>query len=194
MVLNFPGPYEVEITYVTNGRPHKLRISCSTVGTPTPGDAPSSITLGTRNSVGAALDTSVLAFVNVLKTQLATADSFTGYDFWKYAPTSFERTFITSGTLAVSGTAVVSSVVAQQNTYTFRTQEGGIFRLILLESVHGGDNRVVYASLTANQKLIVDNILAAGSWQLARDTSYPIVFLRQSNGQNEAVWRKIYRS
>lgn len=193
MVQNFPGPYEVEITYTENGLSHKHRVSFDCVSAPTPGDAPSAITVVTRDSVGAPLDTSVLAYVNVLKALYASTASFVSYDVWKYEPLTYTRSYITSGSLNVAGTNVLAFAAAQQITFTLRTSEGGIMRVVLLQPAVGGDVQEVYADMSGAQKAVVDHLLGTASWILAKDTSWPIVSMRLSRGQNEKIWRKLYR-
>lgn len=198
MALNYPGPYEIEITYeVTSGGStlaHKQRLNVNVQGTPTPGTPATSITLQTRDGVGIALPTAVTAYAELMRALYNGAGvSLTLYEFYQYAPNSFDRTFITTQPIALVGTNPSGIQLAKQQTLSFKTQEGGSMFLVYLESSSGFTGIDPSPVSDVGYQSMANFVLQADSWILARDTSYPIAFRRQLGGQNEAVFRKRHR-
>jgi len=197
---NFPGPYQLE--YTLNGftnptRSHVIRVNCACVGTPNIGDDPSAITLQTAGGAGASLATSANLLWDFIRLSYNLGISCPGYTLWKFTPGSYVRTFISAGTLTNPlGTSGYNLTIAHQVTLTFRSAAGGILRLVLLETVNTGDQRsslVASSTGTSIQKLAF-YVLSADSVVLAADDGFPIKAERDSRGQNEAVWRQVYRS
>lgn len=194
MAQNFPGPYAVEIEYDVDDVSHKMTLNCDVTGSPAPGDIPSSISLVTRDGVGAQLDLAVNAFAALWMPNLNNANSTRAYTLWKYTPLSTERQFITTDTLTVSGGASGGTVLAHQSTLTFRTQEGNGMRIVILEDALTFNTRSPLASPdVTNYNALRDFIVSDSNWVLARDTSYPIAALNLTGGQNERVFKVRYR-
>ena len=82
---------------------------------------------------------------------------------------------------------------SQQTTYTFRSNQGGRFRLITLETTGAFTAQVGYASLSPDRQAIIDFVLSNGAWMIARDNGYGAGFLRYSETQNEAVYKARWR-
>lgn len=190
---NFPGPYEVEIKYTTSGRQHTQRLNTNIDIPPSIGADPTTITLQTRDGVGVILDVAVKAFVNTIKVWFHSSTTFDSYNLYLHPGGASPRVFYATGALGIAGTSAVATNPAHQQTYTFKTLEGGVMKIILLESGFAGQTRVPYASLGAGEQAFMDSVVAGSNWILARDSSYPIIALNGVGGQNEVVWRKIYR-
>ena len=193
MAENFPGPYEIELFYTIQGKTHIQRLNVDVQSAPAVGDAPTSITLETRDAAGIALNVAVTAWVNLHKVGYKSDCTFNSYNFWRYDALSYVRTWITSGVVGVAGTATPANLLASQVTYTFRTLEGNVMRIVLLEGVDLGNTRIPYASLTGYTKAIMDYVVASNTWVLGRDTSYPVAQLNLVGGQNEKVFKSRYR-
>jgi hypothetical protein len=195
MPTNFTGPYSVEIEYIVDGFTHKQNISCDVQGTPSIGDLPSTVTLETRDLVGLNLETAVDDYLTPVLQFFNTTVDFVGFTLWKYIPLSEQRTFITAGALVLSGLSATATEPAHQMTMSYRTQEGGIFKHVLLETIFS-DNELSSLAANANPDVvtIVAQITGSGNWQLAKDTSYPIAPLHISFGENERVFKKRFRS
>lgn len=193
MAVNFPGPFEIEMTYTVGTLQHTQRINCDVQGSVSPGDPLSGITLETRDSVGLAVLTAVDEWADLIAARLNTGDTVDGFNFWEYAVGTFDRTFINAGTIAKAGTQAGASVESHQMTMTFRTLEGNSMKIIILESVETSKDRIPYASLGATTKAIMDYVAASDTWLLARDTSYPIASLNGVGGENEAVFKIHHR-
>lgn len=204
MALNYPGPLEVRLFYTTTSitsQPitHTMRLNC--IPTPAsviePGTPPEDIGLTLRNAaLPAQLDVAVTDWVNILAPIFDADDTvFDFYEVWAYEPQSFDGTFITTANLGVPGTNSGAGVgtAAGQDIYVFRTQEGGIMKINLMESKSGVGASNGYSQLAGPTLALVDYVLSNNNWIVARDTSYPIAFKRRFPGQNEALFKRRYR-
>ena len=105
------------------------------------------------------------------------------------------KDFISTGTVTnplASGAAIN---IAWQLTQTYRSANGGILKLVLLETNLGGNVRqtlVANPAGNASQKLAA-YVMSADNVILARDDAYPVNPLRDSRGENETIFRLINR-
>jgi|SRR5688572_3315443 len=200
MAINFPGPYEVEYAYTVPvggvTLAHVLRANCTAVGTPVIGSDPADVDLMTISGTPADLQTCADDFWDFLRPLIHSTVSCTGFTLWKYITGTFERTFVTSGSVAnPAGFAAVAPVAASMAKHTYRTAAGGIMGHVLLESSVDSDAQFDYAALDVGNpnKDIMDYVVSGSGWLLARDDSFPIVPLRVSFGENEATWKTRFR-
>lgn len=193
MAINFPGPYTVELKYTTEGLQHSMQLNCDVDGDPVIGTVPTAINLLQRDATTIQLDVAVDTLLTQLLPQFSDESTFDEYILYKNVPESTEKTFITAGVLGDAGTSLTATEFAHQSTYTFRTQEGGVMRLVLLEDANQVKVRTPYGELGAAAQALMDYITGLTNWILARDTSYPIVPMARTGGENEAVFRKRYR-
>lgn len=196
MAINFPGPYELRFFYEVDGLAHQHRHSLDVPVDPAPGTPFLNIESISRLGNPVQLDT----WVDSVWTELApiyntTSSSFGIVELWKYTAGTFDAQFISAYNSAVTPSSPTQHIPAQQATFTFRTIEGGIFKVQLMESVLAGNGVNTYPIGGANYDDIFELFTNGGlSPALGRDTSYPFAALRVSLGPNEAVWRKRYRS
>lgn len=193
MANNIPGPYQIEISYTVDTVVHKQRLNVEVSGTPAVGADPSTVDLEMRNTNTLLMDAAVDAWCTLLADRFAPTASFDSYILWKIDQDTEERSYVTSDVIAIVGVSGSATNLAHQNTLTFRTFEGGVMRIVLLEPVGTSLVRVPYSSVGAGVKAIMDFVFSDVNWILARDTSYPIAPLNSVSGQNEAVFRKRYR-
>lgn len=197
-MANYPGPFEIEylITGFTGpAREHVLRVSVAALGSPSPGTLPSAIDIQKKGGSSAKLDVVANQFWEFIRPFYATGISCSGYQFWRYVPMTFGKDFISTGAVTNPAGTGAAIIPAQQVTQTYRAANGGILKIVLLEPNLGGDTRVTLvpnAGGTTSQRLAA-YVLSADSILLARDDSYPINALRESRGQNERIWREIFR-
>jgi len=199
MALNFPGPFEVRIFYQTNETPaaiaaHVLRLSCNMSIEGDPGDPFSEwIPYQKNGSAVSSLDTHVDALMAVVRPFYVAAVDFVGAELWEYAPGTFDAVYRASYTLGLAGTGAGTTQVAGQLVTTFRTVNGGIFKIDLR-----GTNIAAGATqsfpIGAGVATNLANYLVGGTtiWW-ARDNSYPLVPLKYMPGQNEKAWRVAFR-
>ncbi len=193
MVDNFPGPYEIEMFYTVGGLQHTQRLNCFVDGSPPPGTPIVNISLNQRDFTLINVDTAVLAWVALIENLFNDTVTFDNYNVWQYTPLTYIKTFIAANTIGLPGTHVNPSNLAHQMTMTHRTIEGGILRIVLLESISQENTRVPYASAPADVQAVMDYVTRPNSWILARDTSYAIANLNYSTGENEAIFKERYR-
>lgn len=194
-MANFPGEYQVEITYIVGILEHKMSLNCDVSGGfVVPGTDPVNIDLLTKGGNSVQLAIAVPAFVNLLKKLWSSDCSFVDYTFWRYDVGTYDRNFIATGSLGIDGDDPGSNTVAHQQTLTFRTVGGGIMKLVLLESIFSTNlKQSLPASTSPDTVAVRDFILSDGNWVIARDNTYPVAALRLLGGQNEKLFRKRYR-
>jgi hypothetical protein len=194
MALNYPGPYEVRINYVVASRPHQQRLNVRIDGTPVAGvDDFTTIDALRRDDAPFALDAEVDAWVDLIKVFLPSAGGdIVNAELWKYTPDSFDADFVAAYDISVAGTNGSANTPASQLIWTFRTQEGGIMKVILMD-VSTTPGLPVTPPYTGSTLALANAIVNGTSPWLARDTSYAIANIAMYPGQNEALFKKIYR-
>jgi hypothetical protein len=201
MATNFPGPYSVEYKYaVSNGVQtlvHSLELSCAVIGNPAVGSVPGSIAVQTKSGASLALLTAVNDVWNIIRTGLnLTVATSQGWTLWKYQPNTLAKDFISAGTVTnPGGTASGQAIVAGQQKLTFRSANGGIMQVNLLEGAIAGTavTPLVPAGTGAWHVVLASYLLSSSGWVIARDDSYPVAALNVAFGQNEAVFNKRFR-
>lgn len=199
MAINFPGPYEVRIFYtVTTGisvHTHVQRLNVRVDGTPAPGTPMADIDFLRRDNLPFAADAEIDAWVALILPRWAVhaSNGVSHAELWKYEPDSFDSSFISTYDISAPSTGSGTTLIAGQEIYTFRTEEGGIMKVNFMQSVQAQGAPQVYSALNAGQKAIVDAIRNGTVPWLARDTSYPFSFIRMYPGSNEALFKKIFR-
>lgn len=195
MADNFPGPYQMRVFYAVQGRSHVQNINCDVIGTPAIGTAFADITLVTKDAVGIAADTAVDEWVDLIDGRLATVDAVINRaELWKYTDLTDLSTFVSSYSIGVAGANGIATKPASELIMTFRTQEGGIMRIVIEESTAVVGAKQPYPPSDAGDQAIMDYVVASDTWMLAKDTSYPVVALNFLPGQNERAFKKLYRS
>lgn len=199
MVDNFPGPYELRFRYDTVVSAvtlqHQQRLNLALTADPNPGDAFNNIQAITRGGIATPdLQAACGAWLTLLAQRFHTSTTFGIVELWKYTPLTYLAQFISAYTPAVAaGVSTDPTTVAQQETFTSRTVEGGIHRIQLMESVATVQIRTAYPTLNADIDAIFDFVASSINWILARDTSYPFASLNHLGGQNEKLFRIRFR-
>lgn len=194
MAINFPGPYGVEIGYTVNGLQHKMNLNCDVTNSPNNGDAFSTINVAQNNGVDTQLDGAVDLLLGLIDGFFHTSDTFDYADLYIYTASSFERTLVSSYTPSITaGASANSTEEASQAIYTFRTLEGGIARLVLMEPNFRDNSQLSYNALGASHQALADYVTGTTGWIIGRDTSRIWSFIRRSSGGNEKTFRQRYR-
>lgn len=199
MVQNFPGPYELRMSYSTGIATvfltHTSRYNLDLTAVPTPGDSFTNINVKTRGGILTPdLATVVEAWLALVAPRHNILSTFGALELWSYAPLSFDATFVSAySPTIVAGTSVTNAVVAGMETYTLRTTEGGILRLVGIETTVGTNAKIPYPTTTPSVDAIFDFVKGTSNWILGRDTSYPFAALNFLGGQNEKTFRQRFR-
>jgi hypothetical protein len=203
MARNWPGPYSVEYKYVISSggvsMEHSLELNCAVIGSPAVGAVPGSIAVQTKSGASLALLTAVNDVWNIFRSGLGGSGvaTGTGWTLWKYVPNSLAKDFITAGSMTNPlGSAAGQAVVAGQEKLTFRTANGGILQVNMLEGNTGGTAIIplIPAGTGAWSVVMASYLLSSSGWVIARDDSFPVAALNRALGQNEAVFNKRYRN
>lgn len=203
MALNYPGPFEARIFYTTSVTPggaiqHVMKLNFThPVGqTIAPGQSFGTIGVQIRSGIPVTLAAAVDGLVTVLQPLYSqTQATFDFAECWAYEPESFDATFISAYAIGLPGTNTSPNNVhaAGHDIWVFRTQEGGIMKLNLMENASGLALPQTYADLGGVTLAIADYFLSSNIWTLARDTSYPIALKGRFPGENEALFKRRYR-
>lgn len=195
MAINYPGPLQMRIFYSVSSVEHQLQLNCIPAVTPEVGDLFNEINLVGRNGTNYLASTVLGQLLTVLEPLFSlTETSFDRAELWAYAPGTFDATYISSNDISDAGSSGTAPVPAGQQIFTFRTQEGGVMRLTLMEGTEAPGQSQGYASMSAlNQALVTHVNRPEGVW-VGRDTSYPVAFMKHHPGTNEAVFKRRYRS
>jgi len=192
------GQYLLEYSlsgFVTPTRSHVVRLWVMPTGSPAIGTPATSVTIQKLGGATANLQVVADQAWSYLRLQWPASIQATGFSLWKYV-TENSKDYISGGSLAAPAGTGGGVTLAGQCTLTFRHALGGIGKIVLIESANAGDTQLASlanAAGTAAQKLTA-YLMSSDSPMVALDNSFPITPLRDSRGQNEAIWRKIYRS
>lgn len=203
MAINYPGPFEIRIAYteVSLASPtiqHLQRLNISLVGTPAQGDVFGNYDINDKDGATTTdLATLVEDYLAVFNALFNSTMDIDGVELWKYpVAQSFDSVFWSSYTpTANAGTGTGTPASAGQDIYVFRSAEGGIMKLSLMDSLQTPGVPQAYGALAATPKALVDFVLDGDGVNyaapfLARDTSYPFAFKQRFPGRNEALWKK----
>lgn len=199
MVENLPGPYEIEFTltgWLSPARDHVIRMSVAVTGLPPAGTLPTAIDVQKMGGATAKLNVVADQIWSFIRLSYHVAISVTGYTLWKYVPGTLAKDFISAGALTTpTGSSASTPTIAHQTTQTYRSANGGVIKIVLLESSNVGETRITLipnAAGTPSQRL-ASYIMSSDNVVLARDDSYPVAALRDARGQNEKIWRLVFR-
>jgi hypothetical protein len=195
MPSNFPGPYGLEFVYTANGLTHTQNFNIDVDGSPQPGVNFNTVLAVTNDNSLRDLDDVVndwsIVWQDLYKPSQDTLDSVT---LWEYTPLTFDRRFIASKTLAIPGTeTLIPTTDAGQAIFTFRTVEGGVMKVSLMQPTIEPGPPLGAAGLTQRQTALVNLLLGPNGVFIGRDTSRLVSFLRLLPGRNEALFKRLYR-
>jgi len=157
-------------------------------GTPSAGTSPN-LRTHVDGSVGFA--TYIGGLVDLIKPLFGSTETFDDAEVW-YQPTpDSDPIWIFTTSLGVAGTNTAEAVVASESVMTFRTSNGGLFRLYLMETC-----RPVNASLSPSQMSSAETALAnaltgTASSIYGRDDGKPVVVLSLKTKFNDVLRRKL---
>jgi len=137
-----------------------------------------------------------LAWVALMAPLYKSDANFAYAELWKYTDGTFISNFVSAYDISDIGTSGNNTVLAGQEVYVFRTSEGGIMKVNLMETITNFSFKKTAANLTASQADLVAYVIdtALGNYFMGRDTSYPFAFVAMYPGQNEAIFKKRYRA
>ena len=199
MTENFPGPYELRLFYTVDVSPggpltHEARNSLNLETDPDVGDAFADINCVLRGGGTEDLETMLDRWVNVFEDFYDSGDTTIDYcELWKYTPGTYQAQWISTEALNQAGTATTGNRAAAESIITFRTTNGGIFKIAWQDSIAGPSPPVVYADTNQVTKDVIDFYTHPTTAPfIARDNGWPAVSLKIFSGQNEHIFKIRY--
>lgn len=140
------------------------------------------------------VDDAVNDFVDVLKALMGTDTTFVDYVLFQYATPTSKGVPVSSQPINKVGTGGITSWrKAVQQTWTWRTDEFGIFKMVLLDVPSGGSfDKITSTDGDARQAALNAYVTAPVTWLAGRDGGRPNTFLQASVTLNEKL-RRSYR-
>lgn len=194
MAVNFAGPYQLRLRYGVNGDDHTVKFNVDVDGQPTSYVAWNTINLIAKDTTLLDLPTWSAAFRNAIGAMLPTSWETGTFELYRIAPNSNDATFISSDSTIFTGQRAITAIPDSQTTLTFRTQEGGIAKVVMLGVATDITSRGSLANPPSHYADIVTMMTESNSPILGRDTSPIVTSMNWLLTQNERLYKKLYRS
>jgi hypothetical protein len=195
-MLNYPGPYQLRLYYTCDPGgdgplDHVLALNLALAGTPEPGTAFADINVIARVVADHPLSTVTDELVAYLRELASLADStFTHAELWVYEALSFNADFVSTYNINLAGIVVQDGEASAQDIYVFRTWEGNLMKMYTQEFCSTPGPSITYPNLAQVTQDLVDFFIDDNhSFFLARDTSYPLAFLKLHPGSSESIFK-----
>jgi len=199
MTLNFPGPDEVRIFYTTAVSSvvltHSQRFSCTINNDPDVGDPFSAIDLVLPNLTTITAQAAVDNWVADMKTIYNSGAShvITLAEMWRYAPESYDASFLSAYTINVAGTSGSATQDSAESIVTMRTAGGGIWKAYFMESIITPATTDPGTISAAGLEALIADIEAGLYPWIGRDGFFPVVRIAHYPGQSERLWKIRHR-
>lgn len=193
------GNYQVEFAlggWTNPIRTHVHNFFVAPTATPATGELPANIRVQLLGGGDASLPDAVGSYMNFLRNLYPSSVTMGSWTLWRFA-TQYQRDFITSGIHTTTTAGTGSLLPGQQFTQTFRTAGGSILKLVNLEGSYNAGNLKLQVAGDAGGDALeryVAFVVSAGSPIIGIDNTFPIQPLFSSFGENESLFRKLYRS
>lgn len=199
-MANFPGPYEIEFLlsgWTAPARTHVIRVNVIALSNPPAGTLATAIDIQKQGGGTAKLNVVANQLWDFLRQSYHSSITCVGYTLWKYVTGTYAKDFISSGNVTnTAGSSATTPTIAWEVVTTYRSANGGIMKIVMIEPSLTGETKTTLipnAAGTAIPKLAA-YVLSADNVCVSRDDGFIVAALRDSRGQNERIWRKIYRS
>lgn len=138
--------------------------------------------------------TLIAAWVAALKVFYPATTTFIDWQAFTYATPTAPPSPLATGAIGVVGTSSIPAsqeAKATQSTHTWRTDEFGIFKIVLLDRVIASYDKI---TAVGNAEVASLHAIVAGAntWMRGRDGGKPQVFLQVAYTLNEKL-RRAYR-
>lgn len=195
MAINYPGPYELRVNYITAiatypTLEHQLRVSCDMSIPADPGDPFSDWVVKLKNGGTQALNAVVDAFVLKLKAAFDANADIIDCELWEYEAGTFNAAFKSVYAIAVAGTNGGTATVDGQAILTFRSSLGGSARIDVRRPVVIAGPTQGFPTTVTWVNDLADYVISGSSPIVARDGGYLFAKLHYLPGANEAYFKK----
>jgi len=195
---NFDGIYELRGYYSTvpagfTSMEHRFTLDVNITRVVDPGESFADINATTRIGGSVALTDWSDDLTAAWQSCYPATASLGRFELWRFEEGSLNGLYISTYEVGENGENVAGSYAASQATWTFRSIGGGVARLQFMESSFGGDAKSSppYGLIDG---AVASLLIADGSPVLARDNTPIFANIHFSQGQNEKLWRKRFRS
>lgn len=192
------GPYQIEFEltgWQSPSRDHVIRHNVVAVGNPPAGTLATAINFQKSSGGTGLMSTLVNQLWEFYRGWWNNSISCSGVTLWKVVTGTNGKDFITTMNVTNPVCSGGAGQVAHQVTQTYRGANGGIMKIVLLETNQTGTTRVTLLpnpAGTLSQRLAAF-VLSADGFLLAGDDSWPIAALRDSRGENESIHKLVFR-
>lgn len=208
MTLNFNYPLQARLYYEYAGLEHVHTVGLrpgTGVMAAVPGMGTEFYQLGDFNGEDISFATWADFYVNGspfslpvaqgIKYFMGNTTTISRVELWRFLPGTNNGQFLGVQEMGVVGTFGGVGSLLGSMIWTFRTAEGGTARIQIMEGrMSDQTGRYAYSALDAAVKIFLQKMyLDAGACTIARDGSRMVSFIRQSNSQNESVFKKRHR-
>lgn len=183
-------PSFVRINYTTAYAPHSQTVPTTTVSN----DAGDWQFHPEDGGTVIGVDDAVIAWIGTMRQYYPASTVFTDATLFTMATPTATPVPVFSFPIALLGTGVPGTgddVKATQGTFTFRTDQGGIFKLVFLDMIVSSWEKIT-SPTNALVSALVTHVLTTQHWMAGRDGGDPRVFLQRATTLNERL-RRSYR-
>jgi hypothetical protein len=147
--------------------------------------------VGKKGGANGLFSAEILTYVNVVKTLFPAASSFTFAELWTMASATADPVFQQTVNLAVAGTHGTGAQANAQLSVTFRSQAGGLYRGLFMESSYAVNVRDDAPLGDASQNAYAATYaIANGSIVSARDGGFLTAVIRSLTKTNDKLREK----
>lgn len=149
------------------------------------------ITIDQRDLTAVSWITGVTAYVNILKAVMASTVTFQFAELWTQPTAADDPVFRETTSLNIVGTYATASLSNSQVTYSFRTQSGGVGKVVLLEQ--SDPVNTVYKAPTygnAAKLAVVNYLIGTTDIVVGRDGGFPVNIPRILTKTNDPMRKK----
>lgn len=187
MAANSLYPGFTKIIYGTGSSPHTMILPMTPDGGINIGFDP----MVTTRTTSVLWSTYVATFINLLKPFFQSVTDFSVAEYWRMEEIDSDPQFVYGINPAISGTNAGTNTSMSQTVITFRTYNGGIYKLYLMEAV-ATVNQVVTAPFPAGiTKTLTDHMIGTQCAIMGRDGGFLLAPLRSIGKTNDALRKKI---
>jgi hypothetical protein len=186
MARNSLYPGFVKVYYQSAGHPHVMTLPCK----PFLGIDGRWWLEQKQGGAGDSFENLVTPFVTALKPSLHTASSILSAELYSMATPTSEPQWRESVSINTAGTNATAATPYAQQTITFRSANGGIFRLVIMEGGGITVNGEAFPPFAGNTGTIATYLMGNSSWICARDGGWLIAGVRSLTKTNDALRKK----
>lgn len=196
---NYDGEYQVTIHYscTPSGQPalqHTMTFDVAVDGTPAVGTPFASVMVLRKGGGTVDLENWIdSTWMGLLLPLFSNTTEFQ-YAQLDYIPEgTFAATTISNHLLGITGSSASPAIAAQASVITFKSIDGHLMKLYLMETINASVIRDPYPVSGVGYTTLVNYVVSDASPIVARDNSYVNLVIALSPGQNEALFKKRYR-